>query len=149
MRPLAHLGGQKAATIAQIRVVGTELVAVIAHGDRPRLATKGREPAEMIDPFGLGQLVQTDLRGRPVVAPAKDVRGKGGRPHGVGVIVAQGEEGGFGAIGAADGHRGDVGRRDAPGNASSLKGPRSLTLRHVFLSLSGHTEGQQTAPTQA
>jgi hypothetical protein len=69
-----------------------------------RLAGQGLEPAEMRDPFGVGQGVQTHARRRPVVADPQDGLREIRRRDGVAVFVAQIEEAGIGAIGGGDGH---------------------------------------------
>ena len=77
---LVHLREQEAAAVAELGIVGAELVAVIAQRQR-RLEAAGqrREAAEMVDPFRIGQGVETDAGGGALIAEAQDVLGKFGR----------------------------------------------------------------------
>ena len=68
---IAHLGKEKAATVPDVRIVNTELVAVIAQGQRLReVAGERRELPEMGDPRVVCEMRQTDLSRCAVVPPA-------------------------------------------------------------------------------
>jgi len=66
-----------------------ELMAVITQRKRsPDIAGKRRKPAEMIHPGGIVQSIETDSRGRAVIAPAKGVlRERGGLDTPVEAVV--------------------------------------------------------------
>ena len=108
LRRLPHLGRQKAAPVAQVGVVVTELMAVIAHRQRPRLARQGFEPAEGGDPFGLAQPVQPHLGGGALIAETQIGLGKARGLHGVGEVRPQIEKDGSGAVVGVDGHGGQL-----------------------------------------
>src|SRR4051794_21639278 len=73
-----QLREEKAATIAEIRVVGSELVVVVAQRQRPfEAAGQRREAAEMLDPFRVAQPAEPDPRRPGLVAPAQDVLREG------------------------------------------------------------------------
>ena len=90
-----ELREEEAAAVAEIGIVGLELVAVIAQRQRGLEAAGDRhEAAEMIYPFGFAQPIEPDALCCPLVAIAQDVlagtepagrhrrirhRGRGGR----------------------------------------------------------------------
>ena len=104
LRGFSQLRRQEAAPVADVRVVGAELVAVIAHGDGAGLTGQGPEAAEMAQPFLLAQRVQPDAGRRPVVADPQDGLGKVGRQHRIAELGAEVEEARIGAVGGRDGH---------------------------------------------
>ena len=85
----AQLGKQETAPVAELVVVMAELMAVITQRKRALdIAGKRRKPAEMIHPGGIVQSIETDRRGRTVIAPAKDVlRERGGLDTPVEAVV--------------------------------------------------------------
>ena len=95
-----HLCEGEAAPVAQVAIILAELMPVIAQRQRPRQRLgQGCEPAEMGDPFVIGQGLQPDLGRRAVVAEANDrLREIGGRDR-IGEEVGDLGEGAGGAIG--------------------------------------------------
>ncbi|MNE18181.1 hypothetical protein D3C80_1112010 [compost metagenome] len=104
LRDFPHLRRQEAAPVAEVGVVGAELMAVIAHGDRSGLAGQGLETAEVGAPFVVAQGLQPDAGGRAVVAHAQDRLGKVGGQHRIAELGAEVDEARIGAIGGGDGH---------------------------------------------
>lgn len=97
---IKQLGEEKTTAIAEIGIIVAELVAVIAQGQWDRLIVWQRlEAAEMANPFGIAQTIQTDRLRRPRVAVAQDRL----REIGGGYGIVQGElalfQPGRGAIG--------------------------------------------------
>ena len=87
---IAQLREEKTATVAEIGIVGAELMAVIAQ--RQRFGERARqrlEPAEMVDPLRVGQVIEADARGPALVAIAQHVLGKLRRRHLVEEAFAQ------------------------------------------------------------
>ena len=69
---IARLGEEEAAAVAEVGVVGAELVAVVAQRQRRREAAGQRlEAAEMADPVRVGEAVEADARRPAIVAEAK------------------------------------------------------------------------------
>ena len=101
----------EAAAVANVGIVGAELVAVIAQRERLRQrAGQRREAAEMAHPLRLAQPGQADLRGGAVVAKAQGGLRERGRLDRVEEAVAQLEQRGGGAIGLlVDRHGRDMG----------------------------------------
>ena len=87
---------QEPAAIAQIGVVGAELVAVIAQRQRPgQAAGQGDEAAEMLQPLLVTQPGQPHLFGGAVVAEPQDGVGKRRGFDRIEKLCAQFEDGGF------------------------------------------------------
>ena len=126
---LSDLRREEAAAVAEVGVVVAELMPVIAHGDRAGLAGQGLEPAEMGDPFRVGQRLQTHGRGGPVVAEPQEGLREVRRPDRVAIVVSQIEEAGIGGMGGGDGHpaqmRSPVRRRNRRSRLNRLS-PRVL-----------------------
>ena len=74
---IVHLGEEEAAAVAELGVVGAELVAVVAQRQRRRVAAgQWLEAAEMVEPFGVGEGAQADALGPALVAVAQDMLGE-------------------------------------------------------------------------
>ena len=101
---LPHLRREEAPPVAEVGIVGAELMPVIAHRDRAGLAGQGLETTEMGDPLGLGQRLQPHGRGGPVIADAQDRLRKVRRPDRIAIVLPQIEEAGIGGMGGRDGH---------------------------------------------
>ena len=120
---------QKAAPIAEIGVVVSELVAVIAHGERRRLIVRQwREPGEMTAPLFIGERLQPHRCGGAVIAEAdvgaRKVRGT----YRVGELRPQRGEAGIGAVGGGKRHPRQMDRRRATDKPVSLPARRLAML---------------------
>ena len=74
---IVHLGEEEAATVAELRIVGAELVAVVAQRQRFREAAgQGNEAAEMLDPLGVRQAVEADAGGGALLRKRSMCSGK-------------------------------------------------------------------------
>jgi hypothetical protein len=102
---VAQLGEEEAATVADLGVVGAELVAVVAQGQRfLEAAGQGFEPAEMREPAPRAEEAEADAGGPSVISEAQVGAGKlGRRDH---VVERRAECGmdGLGTVGGLD-HR--------------------------------------------
>src|SRR5690606_9501647 len=88
---VAALGEEKPAPVAQIGIIGAELMDVIAQSQGlGKRAGQGREAPEMIEPFAFGQLAQPQPLGPGLVTVAQDQARKFRRAHGIEKIRAQG-----------------------------------------------------------
>ncbi len=118
---LAQLGEEKAAPVAQVGVVVTELMAVIAHGQRlTEIAWQGLKSHEGGPPFLVVQRIEAHRGRRAIVAKADQRLRKLRRPHRIGELGAQGGVTRVGAIGGGNGHAPSLRRA-----ALSPPGPRA------------------------
>ena len=86
----AQLGKEKAAPVADVRVVDPELMPVITQGQRLlEIARQRLEAAKMFAPCGYIQFAQPDPFRPPVVEEARRAQWKFGRFHRVMEICAQ------------------------------------------------------------
>ena len=93
---IAHLGIEKAAAIADLRIVMTELVAVIAHGQRRMgIAVRAVKAAKMTGDLIRCQLAEAYFICPAFVPPTQLQVGKIGRIDRVGEIGPQKRKGGF------------------------------------------------------
>ena len=89
-RHVPALREQETAAIAQIGVVGAELVAVIAQGERlGQAAGEGDEAAEMACPLRVGQAIKAHLGGGAIIAEPEDGLRHGGRSDRIEEIRAE------------------------------------------------------------
>jgi hypothetical protein len=96
---IPHLRKGEAAPVADLRVVLTELVTVIAQRQRLRQrAGQGHEPSETPGPFRVVERVEPDLARRGIVAKAQGGLGKVGGRHRVPEGRAEIEQGSLGAV---------------------------------------------------
>ncbi len=97
---VAALREEEAPPVAEVGVVGAELVAVIAERERLRQAAgQRREAGEMRDPVGIAQALEADRRRGAVVPEAEDRLRKVGGADG---IVELRTEGGDGRLAVED-----------------------------------------------
>ena len=86
---VAHLGKKKSAAVANIGVVHTELMAVIAQGQRMGQASgEGIKATEMRNPLRILQRFQTDLGRRPIVAESQYLLREAGGHHRIGQKIS-------------------------------------------------------------
>jgi hypothetical protein len=81
---IPNLREEKATPIPEMRIVGSELMAVIAQGERLLEATGQRtEATEMIDPFLIGKGIESNPPRPALVAVAEDVLRESRRFHNI------------------------------------------------------------------
>ena len=125
---LPQLGEQEATAVAEVGVVNAELMAVIAHRQRPRLVVRqGFEPGEMRQPLRGGQGIESHAGRRSFIAETKPCGGKRRRPHGIGELGAKRGEARLRAIGGRGRHGRDMAARRPRG-----KGRFSPTSRRCY-----------------
>ncbi len=102
---LAQLGVEEAAAVAEVWVVGAELVAVVAHGQGLGLVSRQRlEPGEGGDPFGVVEGVEPHGGGDAVIAETHEGLREDRGAHRVGELGAEGGETRIGAVGGGNRH---------------------------------------------
>ena len=110
---IAHFGRFEPPPVAEVGVVGAELMPVIAHGHGSGLAGQGLEPPESVRPFGLRQGVETHRLSGRIIAIPHPMFGEFRGLHRVGVRIAQIEEARGGTVSGRGRHGPQVRRRDA------------------------------------
>ena len=79
---VAHLCKQKAAPVPQLRIIGAELMPMIAQGQRLRMiAGQGGEPAKMGEPFGRTQVPKPQTLRPILIAKSQNAGGEVSRSH--------------------------------------------------------------------